>query len=414
VEDQVERWILCRRRSEEVHIRQLLRQINADALCAKATQLRDGVPCRAMIPAEDDSLAGLQFGGFNLHVDVKFVDGVEWIARFRLLKINRPCDEKLNFDRLSEVATYRLLQPTPLPTPLVHYFADDKENAVGVGYTLMEKLPGHPMNWYTATAKQKQHVFRQLRDMYLELEKLPQTSIGRPFMDSKGVRGGVCFFDYDENGKCIPNGPFDSSTEWYERTLSHRRDLIIGGEIATGAMEDALAVNQFLTRSIPKVVGACYNSGPFFLKHIDTRDCNFLIDEEYTITGIIDWELAHFAPKDSAFQAPLFMVDVSTLFGGMGVISADEVLFAEEFDKVGRTDLGKLVREGFKSRCFEMALYADPHSREDFENLFAGAWKVVNSANGFSWDTWRLGVGRDEFLVQGQQKRKSEMGKDDW
>jgi Ser/Thr protein kinase RdoA (MazF antagonist) len=96
-------------------------------------------------------------------VDIKFSDGVVWIARFRLLKINRPLiTEKINFDRASEVAVYRHLNQRAIPVPSVYDFAydGDQNNPVGVGYILLEKLPGHPMDWSEASIEQKSHVLR--------------------------------------------------------------------------------------------------------------------------------------------------------------------------------------------------------------------------------------------------------------
>lgn len=43
--------------------------------------------------------------------------------------------------------------------------------------------------------------------------------------------------------------------------------------------------------------------GPLFLCYIDSRDVNFLINAEYNITGVIDWELATITSKSSAFQS---------------------------------------------------------------------------------------------------------------
>lgn len=139
-----------------------------------ATRSRSGITRTCSLLMDNESLRGLQFGGFNLRVDVTFEDRVVWIARFRLFKINLPSDEKVNFDQVSEVATYRLQQKISIPVPIIHDFAQDGEvnNSVRVGYNLMEKLLRKPMNWYVATIDQKQHVFLQLWDIYLEIEKI--------------------------------------------------------------------------------------------------------------------------------------------------------------------------------------------------------------------------------------------------
>jgi len=130
--------------------------------------------------------------------------------------------------------------------------------------------------------------------------------------------------------------------------------------------------------------------GLSFLKHVDSRDCNFLVDTDYTITGIIDWELAFFAPKESAFQCPLFMVDVEKLYGGCPGIGTDEELFARAFEYVDRPDIADIIRKGRKYRAIEYSIYTDTQNGDDFESLFAGAWRVIEGDNEeFSWDAWK-------------------------
>ena len=291
-----------------------------------------------------------------------------WVARFRVLKVNRPSIEKVNFDRLSEVSVYRLLRQTTIPVPAVYDFALDgsEDNPIGVGYILLQKLTGSPMNWSEASTEQKNRIFRQLRDIYIEIEKIPQSSIGRPIISGNqahDIHIGPGFFEYDVNGRCISCGPFPTSFEWYKACINHRRDLILRGEIAVRARSDALLVNHYLFDCIPRVVNPIYSSNSFFLKHVDSRDCNFLIDHAYTITGIIDWELALFAPKDSAFQSPLFMVDVRALYKGHPSISLDEEKFAREFEEVGRMDIANIIRNARKSRCFEFSNHGNTRRR---------------------------------------------------
>lgn len=58
----------------------------------------------------------------------------------------------------SEVATMEFLQRhTRIPSPRVFDWAceSDPANMVGVGYILMEKLQGAPLDWQGATTAQK-------------------------------------------------------------------------------------------------------------------------------------------------------------------------------------------------------------------------------------------------------------------
>ena len=129
---------------------------------------------------------------------------------------------------------------------------------------------------------------------------------------------------------------------------------------------------------------------------MDTRDVNYLIDDNYTITGIIDLELAFAAPKDSAFQSPVFMFNIEHAYQG-NPMSPDEELFAEQFVKVGRKDLALLVREGSKSFVFEMCAATDPYDRPQFERLLCTLWGIMNdkSEKELSWEEWKSMVQRD-------------------
>jgi len=134
-----------------------------------------------------------------------------------------------------------------------------------------------------------------MRDIYLQLELVLQRSIGRPF--PKTTEDGVSIvgpavFDYDSTGSLIRYGPFSTSEERYEECIHQRKKLITTGEVATTAPDDARLVNRYLLDAVPDVVNPLYSSGPFYLLHPDSRDCNYLVDDNFTITGVIDWETA--------------------------------------------------------------------------------------------------------------------------
>jgi hypothetical protein len=81
------------------------------------------------------------------------------------------------------------------------------------------------------------------------------------------------------------------------------------------------------------------------------------------------------------------MVDVRALYEGRPVVSDDEVRFALEFEKVGRTDLAGIVRNGKISRAFEFGIYADPQNRESFEGLLMGVAKAFEEHGDFNWES---------------------------
>lgn len=91
-------------------------------------------------------------GGMNYHIPVHFEDGVTWIARVRRFNATSPPANVRDYIVRSEVATLKFLEAPDIPTPRVYDFAlDDYMNPVGVGYILMEKLPGKSLRWSIAT-----------------------------------------------------------------------------------------------------------------------------------------------------------------------------------------------------------------------------------------------------------------------
>jgi hypothetical protein len=103
-------------------------------------------------------------------------------------------------------------------------------------------------------------------------------------------------------------------------------------------------------------------------------------------------------PKDSALQSPLFMVDVKNLYKGIPCISADEEMFAQEFERVDRWDVADLLRNARKSRCFEFSIYTDTRVRGDFEALFAGAWRAIEGEEKeLSWGQWKAQAQMKQF-----------------
>lgn len=107
--------------------------------------------------------------------------GVVWLARFRLSSAVSPPPEVRDYVLRSEAATMEFLQRhTRIPSPRVFDWAceSDPANTVGVGYILMEKLHGTPLDWQGATTAQREKVVRQLADIMIEIERHPFDRLG--------------------------------------------------------------------------------------------------------------------------------------------------------------------------------------------------------------------------------------------
>lgn len=85
------------------------------------------------------------WGGMNYHIEISFDDGISWLARIRRSNATSPLAELRDYILRSEVATLYFLSETQVPVPKVFDFAFCETIPVGVGYILMERLPGRSL-----------------------------------------------------------------------------------------------------------------------------------------------------------------------------------------------------------------------------------------------------------------------------
>ncbi|KAI0098250.1 hypothetical protein GGR51DRAFT_538212 [Nemania sp. FL0031] len=386
--DKLKRLNSVRRTAGEKVISRLLATINCDALRVRAETLRGGIKCTVNLPSADQAYFNCDvLGGRNYHGSIVFDDGKTWLARFRLPNHNAPPLQERNFDRRSEYATYRFLARTAVPVPEVYDCADDDDplNPVGAGYILLEKLAGKPLAWYEASDAQKEKFCRQLAEIYANLEQHPLSGLGRLQLSSTGLpEAGPAFFDYDSSGNLIPFGPFSHSNDYYKALIQQRIQLVKTGEIASSAPLDQYLVYMSLLDSLPPD-----ESGPFFLRHVDSRDANFLVDDDYNITGIIDWELAISTAKGAAFQSPLLLYDLGEFYNkGLSTPSEDEKRLSKFLrEEKGAVELSTLAEKKLHFRV-DQVIETDPSDRQNFVGVFSGWWKVTKGVETFDWDTW--------------------------
>lgn len=150
-------------------------------------------------------------GGMNYHIEVCFDDGIMWIARICRFNATSPPAALRDYIIQSEVATLRFLEQTAVPAPKVYDFAlEHPGNLVGVGFILMDKLPGKSLRWSIATQEQRNKVMYQLADTFVELHKYPFDLLG--LLDSPGESQVGAFARESLTNlcilKCAPLGPF--------------------------------------------------------------------------------------------------------------------------------------------------------------------------------------------------------------
>jgi hypothetical protein len=332
-------------------------------------------------------------GGQNCHVDVEFEDGTVWLARIRLDDPLLPPKPTQMHIFTSEVATLRFLEKTAVPAPKVYtYAAESGPNLVGASYVLMEKLPGAPLRWDKATFGQRRKVMSQLADIFLELEKFPFSTSGSLCLshDVSIVSGFAQSSLFSSPEQTL--GPFESVESSLRAMILQQQDQIVNEELSS------LAVDNYLSHCwrhdmIAHVGTHCHEMGSgFFLKHFDDKGDHILVDTDFNITGMIDWEFASAEPKALAFSTPCMLWPVGDFYNGKNELSAEEIEFAKIFEARDREDIGKIVRESRKMQRFTF-FNGGGISRDlgEFQALFTGlraAWARKDEQLG-SYEDWK-------------------------
>ena len=361
-------------------------QISAEALTAAASKVHHGVQCTvpALAPDSRDTIdldaIQCQAGGQNCHLDLHFQDGTIWLARVRLDDPLLPPDATQYHIFMSAIATYKYLEKTKVRVPKVYAYAfKSTSNPVGASYVLMEKLGGKPLQWYDATPAQRTRVMMQLADIFIELESHPFSSAGSLCLNGDSIEVGGFAQSQLFSAPEKTMGPFDDIEASLHATVSQMQMQILNGELSSFAVENYLS---FCWRRdmITHATNLCNEAGTksFFFKHGEDKGDHIMVDADFNITGIIDWECTTTEPKALAFSTPCMLFPVADFYDGRNDLSAEELEFAELLEARDRHDLGKIVRESRKMQRLTWVNGVGGYGDEqEFRSLFKGlraAW----------------------------------------
>ncbi len=355
-------------------------------------------------------------GNQNCHAEIIFEDNVRWLARFRLTKTSSPPREVRDWITRSEVATMLYLQQnTCIPTPKIYAWAceSDPKNTIGASYIFMEKLEGKPLTWTEATPEQRERVLQQMVGIFLEIEKHPFHSMGSLVFSETNTWevGGLAHQSTFQVGKG-PLGSFSSSLEGIKTILDAYITMIVSGEIDAPCPVDAYLVHRDRLDNVHLLWGDSASGGPFFLKHPDDKGDHILVNDNYDIVGIIDWEWTQTASKAEAFCSPCMLWPVDEFYSGSNALAPDELRLAEIFREKGREDLATCVLEGRKVQRFLFALGPEISFLDEnvFVSLFEGLQAALHSKGREAWECWRTRAlenwKNEEILLELQQSER--------
>lgn len=331
-------------------------------------------------------------GGMNYHIEIKFEDGISWLARIRRSNATSPPPDLRDYIMRSEVATLQFLSKTKVPAPKVFDYNFDEGSPIGVGYILMEKIIGKSLRWSLVSPEQRIKIMDQLADVYVELRVLPfdfMGSLDQPGTDHIGPFARESLTDYLDS-RMRPIGPFTTLKEYLLESIQLTLDLIMRGECYAQRSIDAFLIHHFLFDSVSRIL--LYHDlddGRFYLRHADDKGDHILVDDDYNITGIVDWEWAHTDSTSAAFNSPVFLLPVADFYRGINQLGEDELVFAQLLEDKGHQKLADIVRNGRIIHRFEFCCGYDLNNWEGFLGLFQGLRKALNVDGDLEWDVWK-------------------------
>ena len=346
-------------------------------LVRKASSLRNGKPCK-FHPGKHLG-SGAIMGCANYHAWIVFDDGVNWLARIpRTTAFSDIPLDLVDYLIESEYATLKFLEDLSVPVPKAHGFglSSDPDNLVGVGYILEDAMPGRPFYAHQATAEQKLHVYSQYADILTGISRFPSKQACSLLPNGQTTKeAAIASNRFLSLGKY---GPFADPLEYFTSIADLHLDLIADGQLYPEYPKEAFLFYTLLrNQAAPALATATASASGFFLKHVDDKGDHLLVDENYNITAVIDWQFARFVPACEAFGPSLFTANLSNLYSASAGCSAEDRLLAESLKEKGSQDLAKFAGESELARRFHFGL-ASGLSRSEALEMIRGVLSLLD------------------------------------
>ncbi|KAL2129175.1 hypothetical protein VTI74DRAFT_8115 [Chaetomium olivicolor] len=126
---------------------------------------------------------------------------------------------------------------------------------------------------------------------------------------------------------------------------------------------------------------------------MDDKGGHILIDNDFNITGIIDWNFARIVPAYKAFRPSLVTADMDTIFSGrVGLSEYDYILASAVGKGSGSEVLGLIARSTDRIHRFTFVLgMGMALCFQEVLAVFNGIARTFNEGMEFNWEQWSLG-----------------------
>ena len=295
-----------------------------ETLARQHLRLSVDAPCKVSFFAE---------GAFNKLYNIEI--NTEDSNSAYLMRVALPVDPR--WKTLSEVATLRFVRQTSsisLVPNILGFDAGSDPNALGYEWMIMERLPGKTLevHWKRISWEAKRQLVETIVDILARLYDHPFSGIGNifppealsasPFSSpSPNINVGrivaMDFFWDKHFDQDVPRGPFRSSYEWLTARLSfvvNDSDELLctshteADEDDIEEAEESKALAERLLRLLPILFPPPGYVERSVIHHDDLSFHNILVDDNGSLTGIVDWECVSALPLWKACQFPAFLV----------------------------------------------------------------------------------------------------------
>jgi len=352
------------KKATDDEVLELLSALEEKELARAASSLNGGKHC-VFRPGKYLG-TGAIMGCANYHGWLEFEDGEKWLVRIPRTGFSTVPPELVEYLVASEYATLKFLETTKVPTAKAFGFglASDPTNRVGVSYILMEALPGKPYHSLQATEYQKNRVLTQIADILVEISNHPFPLAGSVVIkDNQVTLAEVASNRFINLGRY---GPFNSDVRYYASIIDQHLDFISVGQLYHTYPKEAFLFYRLFSENI-RILCGDEPKDEFFLKHVDDKGDHILVDEDYNVVGIIDWQFAHTVPAREAFGPSLLTADLNCLYSGKAGLTKDDMIIAEALRQRQREDLALFAGGGDLIRRFQFGLASGLNRAEILE-----------------------------------------------
>ena len=266
-------------------------------LCAKAVSKHPAQGGKLTCTA---NLTRFAQGQCNIVIELSFSDGSYWVARVVTPLNDSGVEDRIEWMEklmLSGIATMRLVaQRTSLPVPIVYSYDTDPHNTFGFRYVLMSALPGKKMKaplYLTVPDDSRKKVTDQMAGYVNELSQITFPQLGYIFMGPDMLEAPeIIALSHSEKRP----GPFTSSRAYFANWQQIRSDKLERLYHEDDDWSDWLTYCKVQSSAVPLLVRPELRRGPFPLNHQDLHFNNMLFDDDFNITGILDWDYTGTTP----------------------------------------------------------------------------------------------------------------------